>query len=116
MTYRFIYNNFDCQRVIPAILIDSRSNIPAIKNKIGSAIKAYTDAETSKVTGTVIFYKIETELGVLAGYFSLQTATNGTATILQYQIRPSFAQFNTEIQGLINTFIQANEYGKDYLF
>ena len=49
MKTRFIYSQYECHRIIPGVLIDNRANIPAIKNKLGSVIKAYTGAESDKV-------------------------------------------------------------------
>lgn len=124
MTYRFIYSNSESNRIIPAVLIDKRAAIPEIKNQVGSVIKTYTDAQAALVTDTVIFYKIETDLGNLAGYFSLQVARLISepelipvyvASLLQYELRPAYQQFDTTISGLISNFITQSIWENDYL-
>lgn len=116
MTYKIVY----CQepnRVIPSVLIDARASIPEIANQIGVTIKAYTDAKVALVTATVISYRIETEEGNLAGFFSLQVILGSkTASIQQFVLRPAFEQFLATISGLINTFITNNQWQADYLF
>ena len=68
MIFRFIYQPSEYYRIIPAINIEARGSIAVIKNQIGSVIKAYNDTEISKIQSDVLFYKIETTDGVLAGY------------------------------------------------
>ena len=51
MGFLFIYEPSEYRRIIPAILIDKRDAIPAISNKTGFEIKAYTDREVAKVDG-----------------------------------------------------------------
>jgi hypothetical protein len=116
MTYRFIYSQSECNRIIPAVLIDKRASIDEIKNKAGSIIKAFTDQQVSLVTDTTIFYKIETDQGNLAGYFTLQVIRTGVVAILQYELRPAFVEFDLEISGLISNFIRDASYQQDYLF
>jgi len=117
MTFRFIYQPSEFSRIIPAINIEARANIPAIKNQIGSVIKAYNDTEISKVQDDVLFYKIETTEGVLAGYFSVRIKVNIAvhAILLQYQLRPSFSSYVTQISAQINTFINNGTWNQDYL-
>lgn len=104
----------DYQRMINGILIDSQYLIPAISNKNGFAIKAYCDVEIAKVTDNVIPYKIETENGNVAGFFTLQT--NGSITTLyQKQLRPAFVQFDIELNQLISNFINTNRWINDTL-
>lgn len=114
MKTRFIYSQYECHRIIPGVLIDNRANIPAIKNKLGSVIKAYTDAEADKVKENCVFYKIETYEGNMAGYFTLEVGAQGV-TVLQFQLRSAFQQFNQEISGQISNFISSGEWRKDYL-
>jgi hypothetical protein len=116
MSYRVIYNE-EYRRVIPAVLIDSRANIAAIKTAGGFAVKAYTDSQVALVTDTVIPYKIETNEGNLAGYFNLSVSTNPkSAVLLNAQLRPAFVQFNSEISQIISNFIISNDWQFDYLF
>ncbi len=114
MTFRLIYDT-EYKRTIPAVLIDSRATIPAIATKIGVIIKTFTDWEVNQITSNVLPYKIETDKGNLCGYFTIRM--NGQAAFLfQYQLRPAFVQFNTEISQQINIFIQQNIWRQDYLF
>lgn len=115
MTFRVIYNQ-DYKRTIPAILIDGRGEIAAIQTAGGYAVKAYTDSKVSEVTSTVIPYKIETDLGSLAGYFNLQVKPLGGVSLLVTQLRPAFKQFDTQISQIISNFISSNEWKEDYLF
>lgn len=116
MIFRFIYQPSEFYRIIPAVCIDARANIPAIKNAVGAVIKAYTDAEAAKITDDVLFYKVETTEGVLAGYFSLKIINGGTvATILQYQTRISFSTYVTQISSQITNFINNGSWKQDYL-
>jgi hypothetical protein len=108
--------DIEYKRTIPSVLIDSRATIPAIATKIGSVIKAFCDWETNMVTNSVLPYKIESyENGSLVGYFTIRM-NGGQAFLLQYQLRPAFVQFNTEISQEINTFVQSNLWKNDYLF
>jgi hypothetical protein len=117
MTFRFIYQPSEYYRIIPAINIEARGSIAVIKNQIGSVIKAYNDTEISKIQSDVLFYKIETTDGVLAGYFSVRIKVNIAvhAVLLQYQLRPSFNSFVTQISAQINTFINNGTWNQDYL-
>jgi len=115
MTFDFIFSRSQA-RIIQSVMIDSRAkSMPIAVN--GNQIKVLVDAEVAKVTPTVIFYKIETNNGVLVGYFSLQVNTqNKSATLLQYQIRPPFLINDTTIKQQINGFITNAEWEGDYLF
>jgi hypothetical protein len=115
MLYIITYD-LDYKRTIPAVLIENRANIPAIKNQIGTVIKAYTDAEVAKVTETVIPYKVETNQGVLVGFFTIQLSNIGqNAGKLQQVLRPAFQPFNSDITQIINTFITNGGYVNDIL-
>lgn len=116
MSRRILYNE-SYKRVIPAVLIDSRAFVPAITTATGYEVKAYTDAQVSLVTSTVIPYKIETDNGNLAGYFNLQVSTSPvSASVLNKQLRPAFQQFESEINQEISNFIQSSNWKADYLF
>ena len=116
MTYYIQYEP-DYLRVLPAILIDCRAQIPAIKNQVGSVIKSYTDSQLALITQNSLFYKIETDKGVIANVFSLDVNTsNKTVTLVINKIRPAFLQFSTEINEIINNFITSKGWFNDYLF
>lgn len=118
MAFLFIYEPSEFRRIIPAVLIDSRANIPAIKNEIGSVIKAYIDLEVDKVNQYVLFFKIETVKkepntynGVLAGYFTLFLFHQGqVANLYDFVLRPSFSQFSAQISVEIVNFINSSQW------
>ena len=115
MGFLFKYEPNEFARIIPAVLIDARADIPAIANQIGTVIKAYCDVEIDKVQDkpTVLFFRVETIKnkgqdadGVLAGYFSLFIFHQGTvANLFQFQLRPAFKQNSAQIQAEISNFI-----------
>lgn len=114
--FRFIYEPSQYKRIIPACIIEARASIPAIKNKIGVIIKAYTDAEVAKVIlNEVLVFKIETTQGVLAGYFTLDVRGQGmTGNLYQFVLCPAFKVFTTQISAEISIFITSGEY-KQYI-
>jgi hypothetical protein len=122
-TFRFIFEPSEYGRIIPAVCIDARASIPAIKNAIGDVIKAYTDAEVEKVIPSVLFFRIETIKdspesadGVLAGYFSLKLKGALPVPILyQFQLRTPFYSYSTAINAKINVFLSSNEWRQYYL-
>lgn len=106
----------DVSRTVSGIIFDSEYTIPSISNKGGFVMKTYVDAEVDKIVDltNVIPYKIETDMGNLAGFFSLQTV--GTkATLLQFQLRPAFQNFNADISQIIGNFILSNNWIVDIL-
>jgi hypothetical protein len=98
---------------VQAVMIDSRAySMPPNIN--GNQIQPLVDAEVANVTRDVIFYKIESTLGNLVGYFSLKK--NGSVgTKYQQQIRPPFLVDISMINSLIDNFVLANDWQKDYL-
>lgn len=117
-TYRFIYEPNEYPRIIQGVNIDSRATIPAIKNQIGAVIKTYVDVEVDKVKGhpSILFFRIETKEGVLAGYMSLKVKGDAAnATLYQYLLRPNFQQFNTEISVELVNFIVQNKWKQFFL-
>lgn len=116
MNYRFIYSNPDASRIITGINLDARFTIAALESKTGFEVKAYSDTMISAVTESVLFYKIETTTGSLAGYFSLTINTQGLQTMkFQQQLRPAFQQFESDINQIIANFIATNEWTNDFL-
>jgi hypothetical protein len=116
MNYQIQYEP-DYGRLLPAMIIDSRSTIPAIRNQVGSVIKSYTDSKVALIGSNSIYYRIETNLGVIASTFSIDVNTsNKTAVQNIITIRPAFFQFKDEIQVIINNFITSNGWLGDYLF
>lgn len=116
MSYNIIFEP-DYQRILPAMLIESRAAIPAIKNKVGIVIKSYTDSQVALIGSNSIYYRIETDLGVIASTFSIDVNTsNKTAVQNIITIRPAFLQFKVDIQEIINNFITSKGWFGDYLF
>ena len=115
MSYRLIYDQPEASRVIMAVLIDKRAAIPDIKNKAGSVVKAFVDTQVSLVTSSTLFYKIETDTGHLAGYFTLQVVRTGVVALLQFELRAAFEQFNSQITQNINNFIASGQWSMDVL-
>lgn len=116
MTFQFIYEN-DNQRIMYATYIDARASIPQIKNRIGFEIKDYIDTQIETLNDQSITYKIETDLGVMAGFFSIQVDTSNKTAILALKVlRPAFTEFDTDIMGNITNFIMLGQWRQDYLF
>ena|ERR1700760_3018033 len=114
MGYLITYD-LEYKRTIPAVLIENRANIPEIKNQIGVVIKRYVDMEVGMVAENVLPYRVETYLGVLVGYFTVQISNIGqNATKLQQVLRPQFQEF-IDISQNINNFITNGGYIPDIL-
>ncbi len=116
--YRFIYDK-DYKRIIPAVITDSRANIPSIATVSGSVLKNFIDAEIQLVSDydNRICYKIETENGNLVGYFIIDiNLTNQSAYVFKVQLRPAFVQFDIQINNEINNFMFNFTWKKDFLF
>ena len=115
MTYYFVYEP-DYSRIMMAVIIDNRASIPAIKNMAGMVIKSYVDEQIDLIDENCITYKIETELGVLAGFFAIRVSTVDKSAVLIMQVlRPAF-QKDAQIPFLITNFIGTGKYKQDFLF
>ncbi len=114
MIFRIIYSPYEHNRVIPAVIIDCRATIPDIKNATGSVIKEYIDPKVY-LAATQIFYKIESENGSLAGYFTLGVNDIGVPVLDQFQLRPAFAGFMSSISAQIANFMSAGTWRFDTL-
>lgn len=121
MTYTFIYEP-DHLRIMPAVLFEARADIPELKNQIGTVIKSYIDTQLALIKSNTIFYKIETELGVLAGYFVVEVNdvmllffVVKRPRLLTKRLRPAFKQFQEAIDLEISIFIQENKWEPDVL-
>lgn len=116
MNVNFVYEP-DYGRVISATYTDSRSSVPEIKNKVGAVIKEYIDAQVSLVSDKSIVYKVESDLGTIAGFFVISVNTfNKTANLQTSVLRPSFKQYFSEISDEIVKFTNGTEWQQDYLF
>jgi hypothetical protein len=114
MTFSLSYE-IDFQRVMSAVINDSRNTIPATKGAGGIAIYAYIQSQIALVTPQTIIYRIVGGSGNLGGYCGI--LVQGGRTSLQfYQLRPAFQQFESEILGIISIFISQNAPLQDVLY
>lgn len=114
MSYRLIYSPSEVNRIIPAVLIDKRASIQAISGQNGVTIQAFTDGQVALAAGC-IFYKIETFDGNVAGYFTLKVVREGVVSLLQYELRPPFQQFDQQISQIVSNFIASGDWQFDNL-
>lgn len=104
---------------MPTIFIDNRASITEIKNKTGFVIKAWIDEQLTLINDSSITYKIESELGVLCGFFTIQVNDESkTAVLLLKQLRPAFKdiQISVDLSLQIANFIHNNLWHPDFLF
>src|SRR5258707_15820418 len=96
MMIKFIYEP-NYPRIIFSVMMDARAGTP-LANKPGTTQKQFIDNEIAKDTPDVIPYRLETDLGGMAGYISLLTANQGTkASLYQFMLRPTFKRLSIEI-------------------
>jgi len=103
-----------------AVINDSRNTIAQTTNQPGAVIFQYVQSQIALVGPGVLIYRIVGDNGVLCGFCAIQ-AQGGPVTLLFYQLRPSFvqfevSQFNSEILGSIIIFIQQNSPLQDILY
>ncbi len=116
MTFRFIYEPMYYPQLVFACLVDSRQSNQALANKIGSVIKEQVDLEVSRVTDSVLPYRVETSEGVLAAYMSLLVGNMGQSCVAyQLVVRTNFHNFTTDIQTAVTKFINENGWRPDFL-
>lgn len=108
MTYNFIYDE-NYKLTFRAVIIDARAGTP-LARKNGTIINDFVNQEIDKVVEGVITYKIETNLGNLAGYITLKKTNMGnSAVVLQQLLRPAYQQFTNDIsQGIQNLLISGD--------
>lgn len=114
MTFSLQYE-LDHQRLISAVINDSRSLIPSLVGQDGNAVYAYAQAKIAQVVPGVLLYRIRTDQGNLSGILALQVI-GGVASILFCQLRPGAQPFLTEILQIIGTFITSNAFLQDMLY
>lgn len=116
MDFHFVYI-LEYQRFVYGIILDSRSTISLLHNKTGFQVRDYIEGEINKINDETLIYSIESDMGNLAGYFTLIIdRIKRTAIVGQYQLRPAYLQLDTQISQQISNFITANEWKKDFLF
>jgi hypothetical protein len=115
MTYSLKYE-IDTQRLIMAVVNDSRSVIPSLgSNATGQAVYAYSQSLIQEMLPGVILYRIETLNGNLGGIVAINT-NPGAVGIVFTVLRPAAVPFSSGISQIINTFIQQNTFLQDILY
>lgn len=115
MNFNFIYEPTYYPQVMFACLVDARKGTP-LANQTGDVIKAAVDLEIAQITDNVLFYKIEADDNVLAGYFAIMLNNMGGNPVKFKQVlRPAFQVFSIDISILISNFIQSNGWQPDFL-
>ena len=112
----FIRYDTEYNRVIPAVTIDSRSTIPAIKTASGNDVKVYFDDIVANVKSRKLLpYKLETVDGNLIGYFAI-SVTNNVGNLEYSCIRPQFQNTSSQIMTEVNNFITSKRWTCDIIF
>ena len=115
MTYCLRYE-LDTQRLIMAVVNDSRSVIPSLgPTADGNAVYSYSQSLISQMTPGVILYRIQTVNGNLGGICAINTSP-GAVGIVFTLLRPAAIAFSSEISVVINNFIANRIYLQDVLF
>ena len=114
MTYGLTYE-IDFQRVMSAVINDSRWTIPVLKDATGTQIYDYIQSQISLIADGVIVYRIVADGGVLAGFVAINTNTGSTGPVAQ-QLRPAFLQFSDQISQIISKFVSDNQFLQDVLY
>ena len=115
MTYSLKYE-IDTQRLIMAVVNDSRSVIPSLgPNANGQAVYAYSQTLIAQMLSGVILYRIASVNGNLGGIVAINTNPGAVGTVF-LQLRPAAAPFLSEISEVITTFITERQYLQDILY
>lgn len=112
--YNFIYCGQEFRALMWGVIADSRANIPSIINGTGWQIKDYVDAQIALIGPGVGVWKLETNLGVLAGYIGFFTGP-GQVGVVFSQIRPAFVSDLVNINENIGIFVSGNVWQYDVL-
>jgi hypothetical protein len=106
---------FELFRIMQAVIIDNRATLFTTPYN-GNTIQDYVNAQVGLVNENVVLYKILTLNGNLVGYFSLEFIASYSVSKLQQLIRPQYSYDIANINALITTFVQSNEWTNDFLF
>jgi len=101
MTFGITYCD-EYERIIQAVLIDSR--VAGLQN--GNVYRADIDAYLNALDDTDMTYKIETDQGVLVGFFVYNTVSG----VVQQSFRRPFAEYTTLLQQEIGNFIASGNW------
>lgn len=101
---------------MPAVLIDARASNPSLAGKVGSEIKSFTDGAVNKLGSLVLFYKLETLFGNIAGFLCITLGDMGNKVEkIDFVLRPAFQSFTEDLENQIQNFVQTNGYQVDFL-
>lgn len=114
MTYSLKYE-IDRDRLITAVVNDSRSVIPSLVGQNGQAVYAYAQGLIQQLTPWVVLYRISSVNGNLGGVCAINT-NSGSVGVVFTVLRPATAAFSSSISQIINTFIQENGFLADILY
>lgn len=115
MIYSLKYE-LDTQRLIMAVVNDSRSVIPSLgPTADGNAVYRYSQSLISQMVRGVILYRIQTVNGNLGGVVAINTNSGAVGVVFQ-QMRPAFVEFALEINEFIGNFISNRGYLADILY
>lgn len=95
----------DLRKVVQAVMIDAR-HLLGIGNEDGNYLQPIIDAEIVSIGVNPYFFSLQSEQGSLAGYFVL----NDDGTIKKKLLRPSYLQFDTQIDSLISNFSSSGDW------
>lgn len=116
MNYRFIYTE-DFDRIVPAVMIDSRQDFVSLQGKTGFQFKALIDQELAKIYSNTLFYKIESENGSVVGYIMVNINTQTlSSTIASFRLRHCFFLDEINIINQANIFVNNGNCLQDYLY
>ena len=108
--YNILTDNGSYKNIMRSVLIDARATTMP-PHATGFEIDAIVNKATKAITDTNLFFKLETELGNIVGYFTLGLTNNKkVAVISSLVVRPAFQKNIKIISEQINNFIQTNEY------
>lgn len=114
MTFSLVYE-LDKDRVMSAVINDSRNTIPSIAGQGGQAILSYILAQIALVPAGGLVYRIVGLGSVLGGYAVIQVQ-NGAISLLFTQLKPAYQEFSLEINDFIAKFISDNIPLQDVLY
>lgn len=114
MTFSLQYE-LDYQRVISAVINDSRSVIPSLLGQDGNAVYAYSQALIAQMIPGVILYRIVYNGSNLGGVAAINT-NQGAVGVVFMQERPAFVPYLVEINQFITNFIVNRTYLQDVLY
>lgn len=109
--YHFIYE-INHPILMQAVITDAKVSL-GLGNKSGFELKDYVDAEVSKVVPGTFVLRIETDLGVVAGYLVLSKTNFGNSVMISSQVlRTAFQSLIADVNAAVQNYI----VGGDWIF